>query len=71
MIRTSTGNIRVTKIAQKAMRRKGNRKNTTAKADSSETTILPSAITSAIPAETASMCATGGAPVAPCSSTRA
>src|ERR1051326_1127888 len=48
MMRTSTGNISVTKIAQKHTRRSGKRKNTTAYAEGSEIAILPAAMTSAI-----------------------
>ena len=47
-IRTSTGSISVTKIAQKNAMRNGKRKYTSAKADSSEMVILPREMTRAV-----------------------
>ena len=44
MMRTSTGSIRVMKIIQKKTMRSGKEKNTTAKADSREIAIFPTAI---------------------------
>ncbi|MNL32676.1 hypothetical protein D3C87_1545410 [compost metagenome] len=46
-MRTSTGSMSVMKIIQKKPMRKGKRKNTIAKADRKEMTILPMAMASA------------------------
>lgn len=58
-MRTSTGSISVTKMAQKQVFLNGNRKYTMANADSSEMVILPMAITIAVTKLTHIMCATG------------
>ena len=59
MIRTSTGSISVRKITPNASPRPGHRKNATANADSTEITILPTAIAIAIPNDTSSIRHTG------------
>jgi len=59
-MRTSTGSISVTKISQNTVPRKGKRKYTMAKADSSEMVILPTAITSALIRLVSSMGAAAG-----------
>ena len=58
-MRTSTGNISVTKMAQKKNMRNGKRKYTMANADSSDMAILPSAMTSAVTRLTIIICPTG------------
>ncbi|MCY1364690.1 hypothetical protein D9M69_515060 [compost metagenome] len=58
-MRTSTGSISVTKMAQKQIFLNGKRKYTMAKADSSEMVILPMAMTMAVTKLTHIMCATG------------
>ncbi len=59
-MRTSTGSINVTKIIQKKNIRIGKRKYTTAKAESIEIAILPTAMTSAMTVLTHIMRATSG-----------
>ena len=59
-MRTSTGSIKVMKIIQNTRLRPGNRKYTTAKADSSEMAILPSAMVRALMRLTISIGAAGG-----------
>ena len=59
MIRTSTGSIKVTKIAQKQSRRSGKRKNTTAYAEGNEIAILPMAMASAMTRVFSIIAATG------------
>src|SRR5690554_2320656 len=61
-MRTSTGSISVTKIIQKKNIRKGNRKYTTAKADSIEMAIFPTAMVNAMTVLIHIMRATGGVP---------
>ena len=58
-MRTSTGSIRVIKMAQKKNMRNGNRKYTIAKAESKEMAILPSAMMRAEIRLTSIMCPTG------------
>ena len=64
-MRTSTGSISVTKMAQKKNMRPGNRKYTMAKADSSEIAILPTAMTIAVTRLTTIMRPTGAVDAAP------
>ena len=63
MMRTSTGSIRVMKIIQKKTMRNGKAKNTTAKAESREIAIFPTAMISAIISELSSMVLAGTAKV--------
>ncbi len=65
MMRTSTGSISVTKMAQKNRFFIGNRKYTMAKADSSEMAILPKVMTSAETRLTHSIRAAGAVEPAP------